>query len=108
MHGTYGDYWRFSPLAIKKLFEENNFELLYLSFNNRKHHSVYIFAIGSCNPGEWKQIKLPLDFSCRRLFLDSHENLIGNRAIINGFLYRLVYKLFFLIKKVITLVVLYF
>ena len=56
MHGLDygGDYWRFTPLTIKKLFEENNLELLYLNFNNHKFASVYIFAIGSKNPSKWR------------------------------------------------------
>jgi hypothetical protein len=56
-HGRgYGDYWRFSPLAIKELFEKNKFKLIYLSANNHNNASVYLFAIGSINPERWKNI----------------------------------------------------
>ena len=40
------DYWRFTPTAIKRMFEENNFKLSYVNFNDHKDESIYIFAIG--------------------------------------------------------------
>lgn len=90
MHGDYGDYWRFSPLAIKKLFEENDYSLLYLSFNNHKNASVYIFTIGSKKPEKWKyQINKEFSYNCRKDFLDSFENYIGCRAITNSWLFRI-------------------
>ena len=54
MHVEYGDYWRFTPLAIKKMFEENNMTVLYSSFNNHKKCSVYLFFIASKHPEKWK------------------------------------------------------
>ena len=53
-HSTYGDYWRFTPLAIKRLFEDNQFTLLYQKFNNHRRSSVYIFSIASKVPEKWK------------------------------------------------------
>ena len=53
-HAHYGDYWRFSPLAIKKLFEDHGLEVLYLSFNSSKMSSVYIFSIASKHPEKWR------------------------------------------------------
>ncbi len=52
-HADYGDYWRFTPLAIKKMFEENGYELLYQSFNNHKRSSVYTYTIASKHPEKW-------------------------------------------------------
>lgn len=54
MHGQYGDYWRFSPQAIERMFMDENMALAYLSFNNQKHTSVYIFAIAVKHPERWK------------------------------------------------------
>ena len=54
MHGVYGDFWRFSPQAIDKMFNREGFELLYLSHNDHKSTSVYIYAIASLNPNRWK------------------------------------------------------
>jgi len=50
---NYKDYWRFSPYAIKKLFEENGLKLIYLNANNKKNESVYIFAVGSKKFENW-------------------------------------------------------
>ena len=93
MHGDYGDYWRFTPLAIKNLFEENGFTLVYLSFNNHRNTSVYIFAIGSKKPEKWYQISNEFDYKCREGLFDSFENYIGCRAINNSLLSKVIRKL---------------
>jgi len=58
MHANYGDFWRFTPQAIKHMFEEQGLEVAYLSFNNGFRDSVYIFCIASKQPSRWRQ-KLP-------------------------------------------------
>lgn len=94
MHGNYDDFWRFSPLAIKKLFEENDLTLLYLNFNNHKKTSVYIFAIASKNPENWKsQFSYKFSSRCKNNILDEFPNYIGCRAISNSILYRIKRKL---------------
>ncbi len=103
MHGTYGDYWRFTPLSIKKLFEENGFTLLYLSFNNHKKTSVYIFCIATKNPQKWKNF-FNYEFSYKvkkKPFLDEFPNLIGCRAIINSIFYRLNRKIRNTLRKIL-------
>lgn len=53
----YDDYWRFTPHAVKKMMEDNSMSLLYLSANNKKSESIYLFAVGSKQPQRWaKQI----------------------------------------------------
>jgi hypothetical protein len=42
----YGDYWRFTPSCVIKLFKENGFILFYYSMNKTLFASKYIFAIG--------------------------------------------------------------
>jgi hypothetical protein len=51
----FGDYWRFTPHSIHKLFEKNHFELRYINFNDQKKSSIYIFAVASSknNKGYW-------------------------------------------------------
>jgi hypothetical protein len=54
MHaGAYGDYWRFSPQALEKMFARENFDLLHLAFNNQKNTSVYVFALAARDPDRW-------------------------------------------------------
>ncbi len=87
MHSGYGDYWRFTPLTVRNLFEDNGMKLLYLNFNNHKHASVYIFAIGSREPEKWQAlINNEFGYKCEGIFLDKFESYIGCRAITNSWL----------------------
>lgn len=79
-HSDYGDYWRFTPLAVKRLFEEQGFELLYLSFNSHRFSSVYIFAIASRVPDRWRG-KFDYQFTCIDPKAKGSEPFIGSRAI---------------------------
>ena len=96
MHADYGDYWRFSPLAIKKMFEENNMQVLYSSFNEHKEASVYLFFIASKNPIKWDN-KIHNKFTYKtnkRLFLqDVRGNYTGCRSIKNNIVAILLSKL---------------
>ncbi len=56
MHADYGDYWRFTPLTMSKLFEENGMKLMYSSFNSHKNSSVYLFSIAAKNPQKWQSL----------------------------------------------------
>lgn len=47
-HGPeYGDYWRFTPLAMKNLMEKNGLRLAYISYNDSDKDSIYILALGT-------------------------------------------------------------
>jgi len=54
---AYGDYWRFTPEVVNKLFKKNNMELLYINYNDGSNQFIYIFAIASKNPDKWQMIK---------------------------------------------------
>jgi len=90
-HSDYGDYWRVSPLGIKRLFEENGFELLYLSFNSHRMSSVYTFSMATCRPKAWIDL-IPRQFSCVDPEASGSEPFIGQRAIPNT-LYRIVRRM---------------
>jgi SAM-dependent methyltransferase len=62
MHTDYGDFWRFSPLCVKRLFEKNQFNLQYLSFNSHRNSAIYVFAIGTKYPDKWAS-EIPCSFS---------------------------------------------
>ncbi|MFQ5895157.1 MAG: hypothetical protein ACE5JJ_05005 [Nitrospinota bacterium] len=88
----YGDYWRFTPLAIRNAFKENGMSLLYLSFNGQKKASVYIFAIASKNPSKWlSKIHNEFSYTDSRKPLNGSAPCVGCHAIPNTryFLYRL-------------------
>lgn len=81
-HSDYGDFWRLSPLAIKRLFEMNKFELVYQSFNNNQMSSVYTFSIASRHPDRWRSA-FDWKFTCSDLGSTAAEPYIGSRMIPN-------------------------
>ena len=84
MHGVYGDYWRFTPLTIKRMFEENGMSLLHLKFNNHKGASVYIFAIAAKNTSKWADnISSEFSYIDEKKHKDGKENYIGCHALPN-------------------------
>lgn len=84
MHADYGDFWRFTPLAMKGMYEENGLELQYLSFNGHKNASVYLFCIG-IRPGSIYKDKIPLQFSYEdpKATIGGFQNWVGCHAIDN-------------------------
>ena len=46
-HADYGDYWRFSPTAIKLMFKEQGLETVYINYNDGSNESIYVFAIAA-------------------------------------------------------------
>jgi len=78
-HGDYGDYWRFSPLAVKRMYEANGLEPLHVSFNEDAFASVYVFAIGSRHPTRWRD-RFPAPIAID----NAHRRVAGQRAIVQG------------------------
>lgn len=85
MHANYGDYWRFTPLSIKKMFEQKEMSILYLSFNSHQNASVYILTIATKHPAKW-QDKINQEFSYLETQKpwDGFEAYIGCHAIGNN------------------------
>jgi hypothetical protein len=84
-HGDYGDYWRFSPSTIEKLFEKNGFTVLYQNFNNFSYSSIYIFSIASKKPQKWQNIRK------KRL---KKEYLPGEKVIRNTILQYVIVRIY--------------
>lgn len=82
MHAEYGDFWRFTPLAVKRMFEKNNFQTLYMNFNTEPRTSVYVFAIASRYPEKWND-KIPNQVRLGLSFDDKKNDLIGYNAFVN-------------------------
>ena len=84
MHGDYGDFWRFTPLAMKRLFEDNGMEMVICNFNSQKNASVYLFCVGTKKPEKWKDA-----FPKETSYIDPYEsgngfqNWVGCHAIQN-------------------------
>lgn len=91
MHGEYGDYWRFTPLTIKRMFENNNLEVLYSSFNEHRTSSVYLFFIASKKPNKWKdKIHNEFNYVSKYRYVFDNTSFVGNRAIKNSIFYYLI------------------
>jgi len=54
IENSFGDYYRFTPMAINKLFEKNGFKVIYQSSNDNEFTNIYIFTIASKFPDKWK------------------------------------------------------
>lgn len=90
MHADYGDFWRFTPSCLQRLFEKNGMSVIYSSFNNPINASVYVFCVAVKDPEKWKG-KFPsnLDEDGNALFLtkpflnDRQTPMVGANAIFN-------------------------
>lgn len=54
-HSEYGDFWRFTPLTVQRMYAENGLRLLTCTFNDDEQTAVYLFAIGSRYPERWEE-----------------------------------------------------
>lgn len=59
MHGAaYGDFWRFTPLAVRRMFEANGFTSVYETFNEDENAGNYVIVVGVRDAARWRG-KLP-------------------------------------------------
>jgi len=99
-HSAYGDYWRFTPEGISRLFKKNGMELLYINYNDGPNQFIYIFAIASKHPEKWKNIKLHTDNK-----IDKLTEKVGYRLVKQGILFRtreLVFRLWGMFRRAIS------
>ena len=55
-HSEYGDYWRFSPKAVARLFADNGYAPARVVWNRDAGASVYVFAVGVRDPARWRGV----------------------------------------------------
>lgn len=98
--GGYGDFWRFTPLALRKLFEERGYKAMYLSYSEHKLSSVYIYGVFSKQPQKWEShFKDPIKYMLEE---NNAHTYVGHMAILNEkatTLQRVKRKLFGLFKS---------
>lgn len=95
-HAAYGDYWRFTPLTINKLFETNKMNLIYINYNDYNCESIYIFAIGSKKREKWNII---FNDKLNKLRLINNV-FLGTKIIKNSLLGSLYNNISYLIDKI--------
>lgn len=83
MHAHYGDYWRFTPLTLKKMYEARGMEMLRCTFNSHPNASVYLVATGSRQPEKWTKLRLPFNYEDPLPAHNGFENFVGCHAIQN-------------------------
>jgi hypothetical protein len=84
MHGHYGDYWRFTPLTLKRLFEDEGLRLLYSSFNSQRAAAVYLVAVGSRQPEKWEgKVGNTFSFTEEQAAGDDYPAFVGAHALPN-------------------------
>lgn len=80
-HSDYGDYWRFSPQAVVRLFEEQSMHVVHLDWNRGAGESVYVLAIAVRDPERWKpHFPDPPPVSSDPGFFDLPQDAPGQRA----------------------------
>lgn len=80
-HGDYGDYWRFTPLLLKRWFEDEGFTLIYQSFNNEPRAAVYVLTFAARHPERWKSRVPNWEFNLADPLGGGAEPWIGCRAL---------------------------
>lgn len=79
-HSDYGDYWRFSPLALAHLFAENGLTPARIVWNDDANASVYVLAVGVRDVERWRDA---FEFNCsaeRAEFFTPPRNDAGSGA----------------------------
>lgn len=90
INSDFKDYWRLTPHTIKRLFEKNNFSLVYINANDYKNSSIYVFAIGcSKNSKNIEWIRKTKDNKLENL----DQFLIGKKIIRNNFFTKIYLKI---------------
>lgn len=51
---SWGDYWRFTPMGLRRLFAANQFEVVFEAANNHSNAGIYLLAVASRHPEQWE------------------------------------------------------
>lgn len=90
-HADYGDYWRFTPQALDKMFHSEGLSTIYVNFNDHADASIYIFAIGSKNPALWRaEIGAHPDNRIGAIY--ALDGFAGRRVIRNSLAFRIFHR----------------
>ncbi|TBR13219.1 MAG: hypothetical protein EPO43_11425 [Rugosibacter sp.] len=53
--GSYGDYWRPTPMCLERLLEEQGFTVTYQSCNDTEWYIVYVVTVATRHPDKYPQ-----------------------------------------------------
>ena len=94
-HADYGDYWRYTPQGLDKLFQRNGFETVYYNCNDSDKDSIYLFFVASRNKSRWTSLQTLPDNRVGKIY----SEFIGTKIINNSILDRIINKLRTLTQK---------
>jgi hypothetical protein len=57
-NSSFGDFWRFTPTCLRRLFDENGLNVIYEAENRDRNAATYLLFVGSRHPERW-QNRLP-------------------------------------------------
>ena len=83
-HESYGDFWRFTPLALCRLLKTEGVTPIYMSWNDKPNCSIYVFTIASRKPECWSVIRNDPG----NMLEKAGEAFIGTQAICNSWAYK--------------------
>ena len=69
--GSYGDYWRFTPMCLRRMFEENGLSVVYQSANDNEWYISYVFTVATKHPERWKT----------KISMEYFTEAVGNRLL---------------------------
>jgi hypothetical protein len=82
--GFFSDFWRFTPFAMQRMYQENNLTLRYCSANGAERTSIYLFCIGYRDPKWAEHIPERMDLAidpASPLYGSDFMNIIGGNVI---------------------------
>jgi len=77
-NASYGDYWRFTPSALRRMFQDNGFTIVYESESPQRNAAIYLFFVASRNPERYRD-KLPPHQPIKRA-----GRWIGSSVVVSG------------------------
>lgn len=88
MHAEYGDFWRFTPTTLERMFKENGFTPIHTAFNNEFMASVYVLMVAVRDPKAWHS-RLPgnslsdgtVPFGAETKWPDPFDHFVGCNAV---------------------------
>lgn len=51
---SFGDYWRFTPMGLRAMYEENGVEVLHEAAGPPRGEPIYLLFVGSKQPDRWR------------------------------------------------------
>lgn len=52
----FGDFWRFTPMGLRLLYEENRLEVIHEAASPMRAQDIYLLFVGSRNAAKWRGV----------------------------------------------------